>query len=108
MGRDELKKCKCGLVAVSIEKVSRGMYVAWCPCGRRGPFAETEESAIALLNADRLAEEKAREALNQLVGTIEAHDVMTLDCDRRGDEVCNCLDQPMKRAREALSLLEAR
>jgi hypothetical protein len=42
------------------------------------------------------------EALENLVGTIEAHDLISLSCDNDGQEFCDCLDNAVKQAKKAL------
>ena len=47
--------------------------------------------------------EDLREALERLLGVIEAHEVTCFSCDRDGEEYCDCLDREAKRARSLLS-----
>lgn len=43
------------------------------------------------------------EALKNLMGVIEAHDLVSLSCDNGGKEFCDCLDNAVKKAKTALS-----
>ena len=47
--------------------------------------------------------EGLREALERILGVIEAHEVTCFSCDRDGEEYCDCLDRESKRARAILS-----
>lgn len=38
------------------------------------------------------------EALENLVGTLRAHDAISYDCDRSGETYCDCLDKALKQA----------
>lgn len=96
------KPCKCGSDECGIAVCEGAMRVECPTCGRASMWATSRDAAWAAWDADHEAVAKAREALRSLVGTIEAHDVRTLDCDRRGVEYCNCLERPMKMAHAAL------
>jgi hypothetical protein len=99
----EIRKCKCvnanlnSLVAVE----EATMWVVCCDeCGRHGPWSETEQAAWASWNSDRLAEEKAREAMNLVrpffSGTIHEGGTVRIEIPRsKHDEI-----------REALALLK--
>jgi len=68
----EMLKCKCGLPPMMFPQTGpKGDY--WqvgCPCGRSGRAISSKEEAIASWNTDRLAEEKAKEALHHAFGLI--------------------------------------
>lgn len=44
-----------------------------------------------------------REAAEHILSVIEAHDIATFDCDRRGDVYCDCLDKAKSRLRASLA-----
>jgi hypothetical protein len=44
-----------------------------------------------------------REALHWTVEILDAHEVETLDCDRRGEKYCTCLERQLAKARAALN-----
>jgi len=56
----ELLNCKCGGSAADGHLLVTTCVVT-CKCGRQGPWADSKAEAVAAWNADRLAEEKARE-----------------------------------------------
>ena len=68
----ELMQCNCEHEAIRVYETHDIPLVPWQVCcthdgyGRRGPAARTKAEAIAAWNADRLAEEKAREAVKVL------------------------------------------
>jgi hypothetical protein len=41
-------------------------------------------------------------ALRNLIGVIEAHELVSLSCDRDGKEFCECLDEAVKKAKKAI------
>lgn len=53
-------------------------------------------------HAERLAE-----ALDDITGTLEVHEVDTLDCDRAGKKFCTCLERRISKADKALTLYRA-
>jgi hypothetical protein len=61
----ELLKCKCGGSAADGHLLVTTCVVT-CKCGRQGPWADSKAEAVTAWNADRLAEEKAREAVKIL------------------------------------------
>ena len=65
----ELMKCKCGGSAADGHLLVTTCVVT-CKCGRQGPWADSKAEAVTAWNADRLAEEKAREALHHAFGLI--------------------------------------
>lgn len=64
------------------------------------------ESVITALCQKTLAELSAPDLLQMLdamVRTIEAHEIESLDCDRRGDIYCNCLSQQVEKAKAVIA-----
>ena len=43
-----------------------------------------------------------RAAVNRLLDVLDAHEVESLDCDRRGNHACECLSDAVARIRDAL------
>jgi hypothetical protein len=43
------------------------------------------------------------EALRNIVGVIEAHELTSLSCDNDGEKFCDCLDNAVKQAKTALA-----
>jgi len=46
--------------------------------------------------------ERLRDALTLLIGTIEAHEIDSLQCDRSEERYCNCLRAALARAKALL------
>lgn len=78
-------------------------------------IVEAERDALKDLQArtlgnvrffEGLAHERFK-VLNDLLLVLDAHEVETLDCDRRGNKYCDCLEKVPKRA-EALTCSHAR
>jgi len=58
---------------------------------------------------EMLAEiERLRDALALLIGTIEAHEIESLQCDRTEERYCNCLRESVARAKALLAQAVAR
>ena len=77
-------------------------------------YAGTNEATAANVEAcaavpDLIAEVKRlREALTDLVGTLDAHETESLDCDRRGETYCDCLAKSKTKARAILPPVKPR
>ncbi len=96
----EPMKCKCGSERLKLEGgvgITSGEWsaqIVCIECGRRGPRKPLPQDAHDSWNVDRLAEEKAREALSEIVSWC------------RDTQTCANEDAMWSRAREALRLLE--
>lgn len=73
-----------------------------CPCC--GKWELNLVNAATSISGNSLLEERERlrAAIENLCGIIEAHEIDTLDCDRRGEIHCDCLERAMEKARAAL------
>lgn len=86
-------------------------YEAFSPLGKwefvdQDIRAAWEAAAQAVLshpaNMGEEVNERMRAALEQVIGVIESHEIASLDCDRRGELYCECLDSAIAQARKAL------
>lgn len=60
-----------------------------------------------IMNVD-LDTQTATDQLRALLSVIEAHDCISLSCDRDGQEYCECLQEAAQKARQYLDSTEAR
>ena len=74
---------------------------------KRLKIVEAERDALQDLQArtlgnvrffEGLADERFK-ALHDLLLVLDAHEVETLDCDRRGNKYCDCLEKVLKPAK---------
>lgn len=68
-------------------KYSWGHWECNKPANFSGRYVR--EADYMALHAQR---DELLEALKKLLGVLDAHEVVTMDCDRRGDTYCDCLD----------------
>jgi len=101
----ELLKCKCGsdkmtVRAVIVDDVQE-MRAECNTCGRASVWRTTDDAAGTSWNADRLAEEKAREALRAV---IDDHEERARTYGKMETQIHRVA--VMQQAAEALRLLE--
>ena len=80
---------------------SMSQFVGFGDCMK----ARFDEMAQRIANCDPHAAQQQETArlLEHLCATVEAHEIESLDCDRRGEEYCNCLRKAVAKARAHLA-----